>query len=67
MGQRNRKLHLENWHSVVGGLDGFEHLSTACPLSQYFQPSVQDVVLFQIRRDAEALASIATALPQIWR
>lgn len=40
MGQRNRKLHLENWHSVDGGLDGFEHLSTACPLSQYFQPSV---------------------------
>lgn len=40
MGQRNRKLHLENWHSVDGGLDGFEHLSTACPLSQYFQPFV---------------------------
>ncbi|MEG3935942.1 hypothetical protein QT990_32615 [Microcoleus sp. T3_B1] len=40
IGQRNRKAHLENWHSVSGGLDGFEHLSTACPLSSYFQPSV---------------------------
>jgi hypothetical protein len=40
IGQRNRKTHLENWHNVDGGLDGFEHLSTACPLSQYFQPSV---------------------------
>lgn len=40
VGQRNRKVHLENWHSVSGGLDGFEHLSTACPLSSYFQPSI---------------------------
>lgn len=39
IGQRSRKTHLENWHSVDGGMDGFTHLSTACPLSQYFQPS----------------------------
>lgn len=39
IGQRNRKVHIENWHSVDGGMDGFTHLSTACPLSQYFQPS----------------------------
>ncbi|TAG60638.1 MAG: hypothetical protein EAZ28_06210 [Oscillatoriales cyanobacterium] len=39
IGQRSRKVHLENWHSFSGGLDGFEHLSTACPLSSYFQPS----------------------------
>lgn len=38
IGQRNRKTHLENWHNVDGGLDGFAHLSTACPLSKYFQP-----------------------------
>lgn len=39
IGQRSRKTHIENWHSVDGGMDGFTHLSTACPLSQYFQPS----------------------------
>jgi len=39
MGQRNRKVHLENWHSVDEELEGFAHLSTACPLSCYFQPS----------------------------
>lgn len=39
IGQRSRKTHLENWHSVDGGMDGFTHLSTACPLSKYFQPS----------------------------
>jgi len=39
IGQRSRRTHLENWHNVDGGLDGFDHLSTACPLSQYFQPS----------------------------
>jgi hypothetical protein len=55
IGQRNRKVHLENWHSVSGGLDGFEHLSTACPLSSYFQPSVPPsppcFELRQIRED----------------
>lgn len=40
MGQRNRKLHLENWHSVSGEIEGFTHLSTACPLSPYIQPSI---------------------------
>ncbi|MBD1895542.1 hypothetical protein [Coleofasciculus sp. FACHB-129] len=40
MGQRNRKLHLENWHSVDGEMDGFTHLSTACPLSPHIQPSI---------------------------
>ena len=39
IGQRNRKVHLENWHNVDGGLDSFEHLSTACPLSSYFHPT----------------------------
>jgi hypothetical protein len=38
VGQRSRGTHLENWHGVNGGLDGFTHLSTACPLSKYFQP-----------------------------
>ncbi|MBW4513123.1 MAG: hypothetical protein KME64_42585 [Scytonematopsis contorta HA4267-MV1] len=38
VGQRSRDTHLQNWHGVNGGLDGFSHLSTACPLSQYFQP-----------------------------
>lgn len=58
IGQRNRKVHLENWHSVSGGLDGFEHLSTACPLSSYFQPSVPPSPpcfdLRQIRADDES-------------
>ncbi|MCC5603783.1 hypothetical protein [Nostoc favosum] len=35
IGQRNRKVHLENWHSVDGGIDGFTHLSTACPLTDF--------------------------------
>jgi hypothetical protein len=39
MGQRNRQSHLENWHGVAGELDGFTHLSTACPLSSYIKPS----------------------------
>jgi|GEM_PF-2785942 len=38
MGQRNRQSHLENWHSVAGDIEGFTHLSTACPLSNYIQP-----------------------------
>lgn len=58
IGQRNRKVHLENWHSVSGGLDGFEHLSTACPLSSYFQPSVPPsppcFELRQIRADDDS-------------
>lgn len=58
IGQRNRKVHLENWHSVSGGLDGFEHLSTACPLSSYFQPSVPPsppcFELKQIRADDDS-------------
>ncbi|MGG6270503.1 hypothetical protein ACQ4M3_37555 [Leptolyngbya sp. AN03gr2] len=40
IGQRNRNLHLETWHSVAGDLEGFRHLSTACPLSPYIQPSM---------------------------
>jgi pPIWI RE three-gene island domain Z len=38
MGQRNRQSHLENWHGVAGDIEGFTHLSTACPLSNYIQP-----------------------------
>jgi pPIWI RE three-gene island domain Z len=38
MGQRNRQSHLENWHGVDGDIEGFTHLSTACPLSNYIQP-----------------------------